>query len=424
MNSDNDETSDSETDSDDDEVDEYRKWYDNIVSVVSLVGAAEEMKIQRQQYFVRQRQTWEMFAKDLQEEKAFRRYYRMEKESFYKLKELTGILFNLDEEMSGRRTNWQEPIGIEFILHCTLRYLAGSTADDIRIACGISRSSFYRCMHQGISLILACKELEIKFPSSTIEIEQAATGFRAVSRNEIIKGCVGALDGWLCKIETPSASETSNARAFHSGHYNAQGVNVQACCDSDCRFTHVSINSPGSTNDVIAYAESSLCEMVDGLPDGKYIVADNAYINTNKLLTPYSGQQRADPSKDTFNFYLSQCRIRIEQAFGQLTNVWRVFKCPLRLSLENIPRLIHAAMCLHNFCIDERQGGFDNDDKETPPKIRVLSDDELEEFNRNYQRIETPNANVRRRHTVRESILNEIREGGLQRPKYNRLRNV
>jgi hypothetical protein len=63
-------------------------------------------------------------------------------------------------------------------------------------------------MHQGISLILACTELEIEFQSSTIEYKQAATGFRAVSRNEIIKGSVGALDGWLCKIETPSASET------------------------------------------------------------------------------------------------------------------------------------------------------------------------------------------------------------------------
>jgi hypothetical protein len=66
-----------------------------------------------------------MFAKNFDEEKA---YYRMEKESFYKLKELTGILFNLDEEMSGHQTSWKEPIGIEFVLHCTLRYLAGPSA--------------------------------------------------------------------------------------------------------------------------------------------------------------------------------------------------------------------------------------------------------------------------------------------------------
>jgi DDE superfamily endonuclease len=74
-----------------------------------------------------------------------------------------------------------------------------------------------------------------------------------------MKGCVGALDGWLCRIETPSANKTANAKSCQSGHYNAQGVNVEACCDFKCCFIHVSINSPGSTNDVDAYAESSLC---------------------------------------------------------------------------------------------------------------------------------------------------------------------
>jgi DDE superfamily endonuclease len=125
-----------------------------------------------------------------------------------------------------------------------------------------------------------------------------------------MKGCVGALDGWLCKIETPSARENTNPRPFHS-HYNAEGVNVQVCCDSECRFINVAINSPGSTNDVVAFAESSLILLVDSLPDGKYIVGDNAYMNSNHYLTPYSGQHKSDIANDTFNFYLSQCSIRI-----------------------------------------------------------------------------------------------------------------
>jgi hypothetical protein len=118
----------------------------------------------------------------------------------------------------------------------------------MRIACGISQPLFYRCIHQCISLFLSCNELDIYFPSSRIEYKQAASGFRVVSINAIIKGCVEALDGWICKMDTPLANETTNARSFHSGHYNAQGVNVQACCDSECQFIHVSNTSPGSTN--------------------------------------------------------------------------------------------------------------------------------------------------------------------------------
>jgi DDE superfamily endonuclease len=261
-------------------------------------------------------------------------------------------------------------------------------------------------------------------PSSVEEYQLAADSFKAVSRNKIMKCCVGALDGWLCRIETPSSKETAIARAFHSGHYNTQGVNVQACCDSNCKFIYVLINSPGSTNDVVSYAESSLSDLVSRLPIGKYIVADNVYIKSNFLLTPYSGQQKNDVAKDTFNFYLSQCQIRIEQAFGQLTNVWRVFKLPLRVDLKNVPRIIHAAMRFHNFLFDERQVGFDDGNNEMQNTIQVLSDEEIMFHNRNYDPIAAPDMNMRQRHTIRESILNEIKSDGLERPLYNRLRNV
>jgi DDE superfamily endonuclease len=142
-------------------------------------------------------------------------------------------------------------------------------------------------------------------------------------------------------------------------------------------FIHMSINSPGSTNNVVAYAESSLSPFVDNLHDGKYIVANNAYLNTNMLLTPYLGQQRQDFAKDRFNFYLSQCSIQIEQAFGQLTNVWRVFKSPLRLHLRNVLRLIQAAMRLHNFLLNDGQCGFDDENNDTQASICVLSKEEI-----------------------------------------------
>jgi hypothetical protein len=41
-------------------------------------------------------------------------------------------------------------------------------------------------------------------------------------------------------------------------------------------------------------------------------------------------------------------------AFGLLTQKFRIFKKPLTNSIKNIPRLIHVAMLLHNFCINER----------------------------------------------------------------------
>ena len=187
---------------------------------------------------------------------------------------------------------------------------------------------------------------------------------------------------------------------------------------------HTCVHQITSTNDVVAYDESSLSEPVEALPVSYYIVGDNAFINTNHLLTPYSGKQKQDSSKDTFNFYLSQLRIRIEQAFGMLTNSWRIFKSPLRQELISAPRVIMAAMSLHNFLINERQGGFDDDDVETSEPVRILNRNEIRNFVRNYERFNPPPVGaMRRRHSIRESILEEIRSHCLNRPLYNRLRN-
>jgi DDE superfamily endonuclease len=97
---------------------------------------------------------------------------------------------------------------------------------------------------------------------------------RQLENHKIMKGCIGALDSWLCKIETPSANHMANSQLFHNGHYNAEGVYIQVCCDFKCQLIHVSINSSGSTNNIVAYSESYLSQLVEKLTDGKYIVGD------------------------------------------------------------------------------------------------------------------------------------------------------
>jgi hypothetical protein len=71
---------------------------------------------------------------------------------------------------------------------------------------------------------------------------------------------------------------------------------------------------------------------------------------TMPILTPTlcSGQPKNYVAKDTFNLYLSQCRICIEQVFGQLTIFLKVFNSPLRVKLKNVPSLILAVMRLHD----------------------------------------------------------------------------
>ena len=139
---------------------------------------------------------------------------------------------------------------------------------------------------------------------------------------------------------------------FHSGCHKHSGINVQAICDANCRFTAVSAAAPGGTNDCTAIKETTLPDKINSLPLTAFVVGDNAHTCTEHLLTPFKGTSRNDHTKDFCNHHLSQCRIKIECAFGRLAGKWCIFKRPLQTSLDNADGITHCAARLHNCCID------------------------------------------------------------------------
>ena len=238
-------------------------------------------------------------------------------------------------------------------MHCTLRHLSGGSHQDIQVTACLPVSTFHYCIHRGIDAINKCLALSLQFPMTEEELRKTAIEFQAKSSFGVMDGCIGALDGWLCRIKVSTPKETSNVSSYFSGHYECHGLNIQAACDSRCRFTWLSIRSPGGTGDSKAFYGTSLDSFLKELPIGFYIVADNAYTITNSLLIPYSGNDRRYPNNDVFNFYMSQLRIKIEQAFGMMVNKWRIFKRPIEMKLSRIPHLVECAFRLQNFCINQ-----------------------------------------------------------------------
>jgi DDE superfamily endonuclease len=112
--------------------------------------------------------------------------------------------------------------------------------------------------------------------------------------------------------------------------------------------------------DTLAYNLSQLTAKVEGLPISFIVLADNGYRPTEKLVTPYCGAEGQDPDNATFNFYLSQLRIRIEMCFGLLTAKWRILRENQEGSIETITKVIEACLLLHNFVI-ERGALYDNE---------------------------------------------------------------
>ena len=319
-----------------------------LLTTITRFTAAEDVEI-RVKTPHQQRLTWDKFILDYQNKPLLRRHLRMTYSSFCRLVERIRPLIEVDDDMASLRGGKIIP---EIHLYCTLRYLAGGSYSDICIFCGISVTSFYAVLRRTMNAINST--LEIEFPSTKEHCVRIAEGFENVSHRGVFKNCVGAVDGYLLSIMTPRKAEAKNVRSYFSGHYQRYGLNIQACCDADCRFTFLGIGGPGVTKDRQGVKESGLYKKVQALPKGYICVADCAYIAPEKMIPTFGGDLALKRDNDHFNFYLSQLRIRIEMAFGLMTKKWGILQCPLTNSLVSIKHLICCIARLHNFCIDER----------------------------------------------------------------------
>ena len=204
-----------------------------------------------------QRLVWDTFCSRHSGRSNFTRHIRMAPASFKKLLSVIEQDIEVDRKMTDL---WGGAILPDICLYVCLRWLAGGSYSDIMYFTGISSSSFYRVLWRTIQAINQSKSemLSIKFPTTTAEARDAAMGFQSVSQGGCIWNCVAAVDGYHLQIQTPSKVEAKNVKSFFSGHYQTYGVNVQAACDSNCRFSFLGIAGPGVMGDREAIEQVSL----------------------------------------------------------------------------------------------------------------------------------------------------------------------
>lgn len=83
------------------------------------------------------------------------------------------------------------------------------------------------------------------------------------------------------------------------------------------------------------------------------IVGDEAFRLHKRIMKPYNkAQAKEDIEKKIFNYRLSRARRVSENAFGLLSQVFRVFYSPIAIKPETCDLLIQATYCLHNLLRD------------------------------------------------------------------------
>jgi hypothetical protein len=177
----------------------------------------------------------------------FRRTYRVSHKLFCKiLDDLRPELETLDERQA--RNSSVGPIAAEVRLAVALRWLAGGNVNDIHRLHHVSKPEMYKSLWRVVDAVNAKYSLSFPADDDLAGFRDLERGFRAKSTNQIVEGCVGAVDGLLVKMRCPIwPSEDQNPRRFWCSRKNMYALNVQAVCDSARRFIFADIHMPGSS---------------------------------------------------------------------------------------------------------------------------------------------------------------------------------
>ncbi|CAH1999221.1 unnamed protein product [Acanthoscelides obtectus] len=263
------------------------------------------------------------------------------------------LLQKISPMIAKNDTDWRDAIPVKVRLAVTLRYLA--TGDSYR-----SLHYLFKISSQVISLIVpeVCLALNdvlkdlVKMPKTANEWLSKSQGFN-------FPHCIGALDGKHLMILPPphTASEYFN----YKGHFS---IVLLALVDSDYCFIFADIGCPGRINDGGVYNQSVLKQKIDTnvinlpppspLPNSNtnfpYVfLADAAFALSTHIMKPFPGHHAVGTPERLFNQKLSSSRVTIENTFGIMSSVFRIFKRPIPLNIPKASLITMTCVLLHNF---------------------------------------------------------------------------
>lgn len=201
----------------------------------------------------------------------------------------------------------------------TLWYLANTeTFRQVSDRFDVTRSSSHRVLQQTLDFIISLKNEFIRWPHSLEEKQEISQGFRDIQG---IGGVIGAIDGTHIRIPRPMENQKDYyyRKKYHS-------LLMQAIVTSDKKFIDVHIGEPGSMHDARMLRRSTIYETAQGDHDffGQFcVLGDPAYPNLPWLVPPFRDNGALTAQQIEFNYRHSATRVKAENGFGDLKNVYR-----------------------------------------------------------------------------------------------------
>ena len=281
----------------------------------------------------------------------------------------------------------------EVKLAITVRLLAGGDALDLAVIFDIYPTHLATIMKEVLMYWIIKPNIGkinmFKYLSDIEAMNRVSRGFARRS-NGVLKGCIGAIDGWLVKIRRPNSwlDGAINPVPFYSrkGFY---ALNVQCIVDHQKKVLWAMFNNKGASHDSTCFKNSLLYTSLKGMSDflqrhGLFFLGDSAYGIESFLLPPYDSPLSQSP-EDNYNFFHSSARITVECAFGEIDLRWGIFWKRLCGSVDTNIMVCEGAMHLHNFLVDYRNahavdykfesGVFQNDCMDNGLTAEVIGND-------------------------------------------------
>ncbi|KAK3924029.1 Protein ANTAGONIST OF LIKE HETEROCHROMATIN PROTEIN 1 [Frankliniella fusca] len=168
--------------------------------------------------------------------------------------------------------------------------------------------------------------------------------------------------GVICCIYCTHINITAkleDARQCINRHHS-YSINVQAVVDHNLLARHLHVGEVGSMNEKRVFTRSPLHHDLLHLPPGlvigpdEHLVGDSAYVVTSfEMMAPYPNNCHLTERQLNFNKKLSQCRVRVENAFARAKGKWRRLKFLHVRNPRNLVEHVTASFVLHNFLIRE-----------------------------------------------------------------------
>jgi len=284
-------------------------------------------------------------------EEAFKRRYRMSKDSFKQLL----VLLERDLTHESDRGN---PISAEKQILVAIRYYAtGSFQVVMGDTIGISQSQVSKIVAKVSIAICSLYKQFIVFPTNQNSANIMNGFYRLLEEQNSrpFPGVIGAID---CTHVEVLAAGVPN-REFYRNRKGFLSINVQAICDANLMFTNVVARWPGSVHDSRIFSNSEICARLANNEIRGWLLGDSGYGCKPYLMTPIlEPKSRAEHA---YNYAHVRSRNVIERAFGVLKKRFACLSGVVRQDLANALTTITACFILHNYLRQRNDEMIDNE---------------------------------------------------------------